>query len=62
MENNELKMNNNNLETINPRKVKIVEQVFEYCYQPGDFKHAIVTAIECRRIDRVKQAIQLSGK
>lgn len=46
---------------IDPRKVRIVEQVFEYCYQTGDFKQAIGIAIECRRLDRVKQAIELSG-
>ncbi len=46
----------NNLEAIDPRKVKIVEQVFEYYYQMGEFKHAIGIAIECRRIDRVKQS------
>jgi len=45
---------------IDPRKIKIVEQVFEYCYQTGDFKHAIGIAIECRRLDRVEQAITLS--
>ena len=46
---------------IDPRKVNIVEQVFEYCYQTGDFKQAIGIAIECRRLDRVQKAIELSG-
>ncbi len=54
--NSDINMENNNLETI-----KIVEQVFEYCYQTADFKHTIGIVIEYRRIDRVKQAIQLSG-
>merc|ERR1712129_177613 len=48
------------LNEIDPRKIKIVEQVFDFCHQTGDFKHAIGIAIECRRIDQVKQAIELS--
>ena len=60
-------MNNNQLNIdssqnkIDPRKIKIVEQVFEYCYQTSDFKQAIGIAIECRRLDRVEEAIKLAG-
>jgi len=48
-------------EPMDPRKVNIVEQVFEFCFQTGDFQHAIGIAIECRRLDRVEDAIKLSG-
>jgi len=58
MRDNGLNINSEN--KIDPRKIKIVEQVFEYCYQTGDFKQAIGIAIECRRLDRVQQAIELS--
>eukprot|EP01084_Bolivina_argentea_P099534 178917_1 len=61
MKNNEFSETNiNSLDAIDPRKVTIVDKVFDFCYQTGDFKHAIGIAIECRRIDRVEQAIQLS--
>ena len=48
-------------EPMDPRKIQIVEQVFAFCFRTGDFKHAIGIAIECRRLDRVEDAIKLSG-
>ena len=44
---------NEAIDNIDPRKVK------KYCYKIGDFKHAVCIAVECRRIDRVQQCIEL---
>ena len=60
MDNNQLNLDTTSSK-IDPRKINIVEQVFDHCYQTGNFKQAIGIAIECRRVDRVQQAIELSG-
>jgi len=48
-------------EAMDPRKIQIVEKVFDFCLRSGALKHAIGIAIECRRLDRVEDAIRMSG-
>lgn len=46
---------------IDPRLIKIVERMLDYCFQTGDFNNAIGIATECRRLDYIEKAIRQSG-
>lgn len=49
-------------EQIDPRLQDIVERMFRKCYEEDDYMPAIGIAIEARRLDVVREGIELAGK
>lgn len=46
---------------INPRLLDIVNRMFDNCFALGNYKQAVGIGLEARNLDRVEQAIRLSG-
>lgn len=46
---------------IDDRLEKIVNRMFDRCYSDGEYKQALGIALESRRLDHIKIAIQQSG-
>ena len=47
---------------IDHKMEQVVERMFERCYDDMQFKQAIGVALESRRIDKVKEAIEQSAR
>jgi 26S proteasome regulatory subunit N2 len=39
----------------------VIDKMFTRCFNDKKFKHVIGVALESRRLDKVKEAIELSG-
>jgi 26S proteasome regulatory subunit N2 len=40
----------------------VIDKMFQRCFSDKKFKQAIGIALEARRLDKVKEAIELSGE
>ena len=47
---------------IDPKMEQVVERMFERCYDDMQFKQVIGVALESRRIDKVKEAIEKAAR
>jgi 26S proteasome regulatory subunit N2 len=45
---------------IDPKMENVINKMFERCYQDNQFNQAIGVALESRRIDKVREAIEKS--
>lgn len=45
---------------IDPKMEAVINRMFERCYEDGQFNQAIGVALEARRLDKVKEAIEKS--
>lgn len=48
--------------SIDPKMEILINKMFDRCFADKKFKHVIGIAIESRRLDKVKEAIELSGE
>merc|ERR1719253_2331164 len=46
---------------LNPRLMDIVDRMFENCFAQGNYKQAVGIGLEARNLERVEQAVRLSG-
>ena len=47
--------------TIDPKMEAVIDKMFEKCFNDRRYKDVIGIALECRRLDKVKEAIEKSG-
>jgi 26S proteasome regulatory subunit N2 len=46
---------------IDKKMEMVIDKMFDRCFSDKKYKHVIGIALESRRLDKVKQAIELSG-
>jgi 26S proteasome regulatory subunit N2 len=46
---------------VDPKLAAVIDRMFDRCFKDKKFKHVIGIALECRRLDKVREAIELSG-
>jgi 26S proteasome regulatory subunit N2 len=51
----------NAAEPVPPKLEAVIDKMFTKCFNDRRYKDVIGIAIECRRLDKVKEAIELSG-
>lgn len=49
-------------EQVDEKMEILINKMFDRCFQDKKFKQAIGVALEARRLDKVKEAIELSGE
>jgi 26S proteasome regulatory subunit N2 len=47
--------------SIDPKLEAVIDKMFQRCFKDKKYKHVIGIALECRRLDKVREAIELSG-
>lgn len=55
-----VKANESENKVLDPRLVAIVKQMLDKCMQDGKFEQATGIALECRRLDKLKEVISKS--
>lgn len=56
------KKNQSNPVVIDQKMEIVIDKMFKRCFQDKQYKQAIGIALEARRLDKVKEAIELSGE
>lgn len=47
--------------SVDPKLEAVIDKMFERCFKDKKYTHVIGIALECRRLDKVREAIELSG-
>ena len=47
---------------VNPKMEAVVDKLFERCFEDGQYGQAIGLALESRRLDKLRESIEKSGK
>lgn len=47
--------------SIDPKLEAVIDKMFKRCFKDKKYRHVIGIALECRRLDKVREAIELSG-
>lgn len=47
--------------SIDPKMEAVIDKMFQRCFNEKQYRHVIGVALECRRLDKVKEAIEKSG-